>query len=97
MLIWYEIHLMLVLTSLLKITNFICIYHLAIATLAITLERSQAVSFAYPIVDTYNQIFIPNFKGINYMALVEPLNTITWMFIGFSCIVTPPFLYITTQ
>ena len=82
-------------TSLLEITN--CIYHLAIASLAITLERSQAVSYAYPIYNSYNQLYIPNLKGINYMALIEPLNPITWMFIGFSCIVTPPFLYITTQ
>ena len=77
--------------------DYVYIYHLAIASMTMRLERSQVVSFAYPIYVTYNQIFIPNLKGINYMAHIEPLNSITWMFIGFSCFIAPPFLYIATQ
>ena len=64
----------------------------------VTLERSAVMTFANPITQIFHSLFIKNPTGtFNYMAYIEPLHYKGWIMIVVFCILTPPFLHITTQ
>ena len=64
----------------------------------VTQERSAVMTFANPITQIYHALFIKNPTGtFNYMAYIEPVHYKGWIMIAVFCILTPPFLHITTQ
>ena len=70
----------------------------AVTAFTVTLARSAVVSFPQPIVQIHYQLFIKNPTGtFNYMAYIEPLHYLSWIVIGFFCIVTPLFPYMMTN
>ena len=56
------------------------------------------ITFAQPITQIYHSLFIKNPQGtFNFKSYVEPMQYMSWIFIGLFLLITPPFLYITTQ
>ena len=71
---------------------------LAITDFTVTQDRSKVITFAQPITQIFHSLFIKNPTGaLNYMAYIEPLHYTSWIVIALFCILTPPFLHITTQ
>ena len=63
-----------------------------------TMARRKAVSFCDPITETFNTLFIKNpSQTFNFAAYVEPMHYLAWIFVIVFCLLTPPFLYITTK
>ena len=70
----------------------------AITDFTITQDRSKVITFAQPITQIFHSLFIKNPTGaLNYKAYIEPLHYTSWIVIALFCILTPPFLHITTQ
>ena len=78
-------------------SNTFEIFPPAVTGMTITIARGQVVSFLQPIVSVSHGLFIKNPTGdFNYLAYIEPLKNIAWLFIGLYWIITPVFLYLTT-
>ena len=61
----------------------------------VTHARSEVITFAQPIRETYHSLFIQNPSNtLNYKAYIEPLHYLAWMLVGLFCLVTPIFIYL---
>ena len=64
-------------------------------TFAVTQARSEVISFALPILQVYQSLFIQNPSNtLNYMAFVEPLHYSAWMLVLIFCLVAPIFIFL---
>ena len=64
----------------------------------VTRARSDVITFAQPITQIYHSLFIQNPSGtFNYMAFIEPMNSMSWLFVGVFCIFAPIGLFLTTR
>ena len=71
---------------------------IVVQALSVTLGRSEVTSFPQTIIQLYYQLFIKNPTGsFNYMAYIEPLRPLAWVFVLLFCVLTPPFLYLTIE
>ena len=71
---------------------------IAATDFTVTRARTEVMSFAQPITQIYHSLFIQNPAGtFNYMAYIEPLHYLAWIFIGVFCIVTPPAMFLTAK
>ena len=71
---------------------------IAATDFTVTRARSDVITFAQPITQIYHSLFIQNPSGtFNYMAYIEPLHYLSWVFVGVFCIVTPPAIFLTAQ
>ena len=70
---------------------------IGVSPFTVTLARSQVVSFSQPILQADHRLFIKNPIGnFNFQAYNEPLEDLAWVFVGLFCLLTPPFLYLST-
>ena len=71
---------------------------IAATDFTVTRARSDVITFAQPITQIYHSLFIQNPSGtFNYMAYIEPLHYLSWVFVGVFCIVTPPAIFLTAK
>ena len=71
---------------------------IAATDFTVTRARSDVITFAQPITQIYHSLFIQNPSGtFNYMAYIEPLHYLAWVFLGIFCLVTPPFMFLTAK
>ena len=63
-----------------------------------TMARRKVVSFLDPMTADPTLLFIRNpSQAFNFAAYVEPMHSLAWIFVMVFCLLTPPFLYITTK
>ena len=66
--------------------------------LAMTYERSQAVSLSFPITTVYTILAIKTPEdAVSFMAYLDPMTPLTWMTVGIVCLVCPLFLTLATR
>ncbi len=71
---------------------------LAVTDFTVTHERSAVMTFAQPITQIFHSLFIKNPTGTyNFQAYTEPLHYMSWGILVIFCVITPPFLYLTTK
>ena len=71
---------------------------IAATDFTVTQERSAVMTFASPITQIYHSLFIKNpTETFNYMAYIEPLHYLSWVFVGVFCTVTPPAIFLTAK
>ena len=71
---------------------------LAVAGFAITKERSEVTTLAYPLTEFYMSLFIKNPEGsLNLKSYVAPLTYNAWIAIAMFVIIGSFTLYMTTQ
>ncbi len=72
--------------------------NLAPQDITITLERSEVADFTEPFIQYYTRVFLKNPVGTyNFIAYLEPLHYLTWVFTLLVCLVAPPVLALTTR
>ena len=85
------------------ITNHGTVFHqiflifilIAVAAFAASFARSQVVDFAHPLWRADHKFLIKNPIGdFNYLAYVQPFNSLAWLFVGLFLILTPPILFL---
>ena len=63
-----------------------------------TMARRKVVSFLDPMTADPALLFIRNpSQAFNFAAYIEPMHYLAWIFVIVFCLLTPPFLYITTK
>ena len=71
---------------------------IAVATFAISLERSTVMTFATPVMEVYWTLFVKNPADVyNYMAYIEPMYPDAWVGMLVFLASTPPILYLTVR
>ena len=71
---------------------------IAATDFTVTRARSDVITFAQPITQIYHSLFIQNPSGtFNYMAYIEPLHYLSWIFVGVFSVVTPPAIFLTAK
>ena len=63
-----------------------------------TMARRKVVSFLDPMTADPTLLFIRNpSQAFNFAAYIEPMHYLAWIFVIVFCLLTQPFLYITTK
>ena len=63
-----------------------------------TMARRKVASFCDPISESFTTLFIKNpSQALSFAAYLEPMYYLAWIFVIVFCLLTPPFLYITTK
>ena len=71
---------------------------LALQGFAVSTARARVVDFSETINEDYSTLFIKNPSGtFNFMAFVEPLKYMAWLFVGLFCVLAPIPLFITAR
>ena len=71
---------------------------MAVATMAVSQERSTVMTFASPIFRVYYSLFIKNPADIfNIMAYIEPMHWLAWIGMFVLLATVPPLLYLAVR
>ena len=63
-----------------------------------TMARRKVASFCDPMSESFTTLFIKNpSQALSFAAYLEPMHYLAWIFVIVFCLLTPPFLYITTK
>ena len=70
----------------------------ATTAFAVSVARSNVVTFSETITESYSALFIKNPSGtFNFKAYVDPLKYMSWIFVGLFCIIAPTLLFATSR
>ena len=71
---------------------------IALSAFAITTARANVIDFSVTIGEVYSSLFIKNpSKTFNFMAYVEPLKYMSWLFVGLFCVLAPFTLFFSAK
>ena len=71
---------------------------IGLTAFTITQERSIAITFAQPIMEVYNSLFIKNPpETFNNMAYIEPMHWLAWVGMLVLLATVPPLLYLAVR
>ena len=66
--------------------------------LTITLERSEVITFAFPIDRVENILAIKNPEdAVSFAVYLGPMKPLTWITIGLLCLICPVFLTVAAR
>ena len=71
---------------------------IAVTDLTYTVPRTAVLTFVTPLELSYHTLFIKNpSESYNFLAYVDPLQWMSWTFIGVYVLIIPLFLGLTTR